>query len=179
MRRIAALLTIGLLAACQLPAGLGGGKTAPPPEAGVTAAPGAITGGPVTTTTLAPATAASDVKPAAAPDPAPKAAPEAQPGVPPTAAPPRPVTAPQPEPATKTAAQISCEKAGGTWSAAGLSQARTCVRRTRDAGKQCSRESDCEGFCLARSRSCAPVTPLFGCNPILQADGREVTLCLD
>ena len=32
---------------------------------------------------------------------------------------------------------------------------------------------------LARSGTCAPITPMFGCNDILQDDGREVTLCLD
>lgn len=175
MRRIAALLTIGLLAACQLPAGLGGGKTAPPSVAGVTATPGTITGGAVTSSTLAPS--AGEAKPASAPETAEKPVAEPNPVLPVKAA--DAPAAPGQEPEIKTPGQISCEKAGGTWSAAGLAQARTCVRRTRDAGKQCSRESDCEGFCLARSRSCAPVTPLFGCNPILQADGREVTLCLD
>jgi hypothetical protein len=46
-------------------------------------------------------------------------------------------------------------------------------------GKACTRQSQCEGYCLARSGTCAPITPMFGCNDILQDDGREVTLCLD
>ena len=51
--------------------------------------------------------------------------------------------------------------------------------RTRDGGKSCKRERDCEGLCLARSRTCAPIQPLFGCNDILQDNGVMVTLCID
>lgn len=54
----------------------------------------------------------------------------------------------------------------------------TCVNPTRDAGKACRRGSDCEGLCLARSFTCAPYDPLFGCNEILQDDGSRVTYCL-
>ena len=79
----------------------------------------------------------------------------------------------------KSAAEISCERKGGRYVATGESGARSCIQPTRDAGKQCSKESDCDGLCLARSRTCAPFKPLFGCNDILQKDGRRVTLCID
>jgi hypothetical protein len=79
----------------------------------------------------------------------------------------------------KTPEQISCEKKGGNWTRVGKTQSRTCAQRTRDAGKQCRRDRDCEGVCLARSATCAPVTPLFGCNDVIQDDGRRMTLCLD
>ncbi len=75
--------------------------------------------------------------------------------------------------------EIRCLKSGGLWATAGDTGAKACVLRTRDGGKACSKQTQCEGLCLARSRSCAPITPMFGCNEILQADGREVTLCLD
>jgi hypothetical protein len=81
--------------------------------------------------------------------------------------------------AQKTALQRTCEKQGGVFAATGQGNARSCVKRTRDAGKACRRESDCDGVCLARSRSCAPLKPLFGCNEILQNDGRQVRLCID
>jgi len=81
--------------------------------------------------------------------------------------------------AEKTAAQIKCEKRGGSWSRVGDTRSRTCVQRTRDAGQQCRRDRDCDGVCLARSGTCAPVTPLFGCNEVLQDDGRRMTQCLD
>ncbi|GLS88300.1 hypothetical protein GCM10010873_32740 [Cypionkella aquatica] len=73
----------------------------------------------------------------------------------------------------------ACVKSGGRWSVAGKSGGMTCVRMLRDAGKSCRKQSDCEGSCLARSNTCAPITPLFGCNEILQNDGAMVTLCID
>ena len=75
--------------------------------------------------------------------------------------------------------EARCLKTGGTWASAGQSGAKACVTLTRDGGKACTRQSQCEGYCLARSGTCAPITPMFGCNDILQDDGREVTLCLD
>jgi putative hemolysin len=75
--------------------------------------------------------------------------------------------------------EVRCLATGGTWAAAGQSGAKACVTLTRDGGKACTRQSQCEGYCLARSGTCAPITPMFGCNDILQDDGREVTLCLD
>ncbi|MBM3616595.1 MAG: hypothetical protein FJX28_14575 [Alphaproteobacteria bacterium] len=82
-------------------------------------------------------------------------------------------------PAPLSPEEARCLKSGGSWATAGDSGAKACVRLTRDGGKSCTRQSQCEGFCLARSRTCAPITPMFGCTEILQDDGREVTLCLD
>ncbi len=93
--------------------------------------------------------------------------------------------APQPEPlpveqaAPKPEQQVLCEKRGGTWTDVGSGILRICVFETRDDGKQCDRESDCEGVCLARSRTCSPVKPLLGCNEILQDNGGRVTLCIE
>lgn len=81
--------------------------------------------------------------------------------------------------AVKTKAQVTCEKQGGNWDEAGKTGAKACFKRTRDAGKQCRKQSTCESVCLARSGTCAPVKPLFGCNDILQDDGTRVTLCVD
>lgn len=80
----------------------------------------------------------------------------------------------------KTPAQVACEKKRGhVWSKAGTSGASACIKLTRDSGKRCTAGGDCEGECLARSGTCAPYTPLFGCNEILQDNGSRVTLCLD
>ncbi|MBC7677051.1 MAG: hypothetical protein H7173_13525 [Rhodoferax sp.] len=79
----------------------------------------------------------------------------------------------------KSTEQITCEKRGGNWGSAGKSNLKTCIKRTRDAGKQCRKQGDCTSVCLARSGTCAPVKPLFGCNEIFQKDGSRVTLCLD
>lgn len=79
----------------------------------------------------------------------------------------------------KSPEQLRCESKDGTWARAGKSVARTCVKQTRDGGKQCSKGTQCEGLCLARSGTCAPFAPLFGCNEIFEDDGRRVTLCID
>jgi hypothetical protein len=88
-------------------------------------------------------------------------------------------TAPATPEKVKSKEQIKCEKQGGSWDKPGKSDARTCIKPTRDGGKQCTKEGDCDGMCLARSRTCAPVKPLFGCNEILQKDGSRVTLCIN
>jgi hypothetical protein len=82
-------------------------------------------------------------------------------------------------PAPLSPAAQACQRKGGRYVKTGSGDLRACVKETGDGGKQCSRETDCVGSCLARSGTCAPVAPLFGCNEILQADGRRVTLCLD
>ena len=79
----------------------------------------------------------------------------------------------------KSASQIACEDEGGTWARAGEGGGMSCIRPTRDGGKQCDSKTDCQGECLARSRTCAPVQPLFGCNAVLMDNGAEVSLCID
>lgn len=155
MRRWGAVLALLTgLGGCLAP-GPGGSDGGP----AVTAPAGAVTGAPIKVTPV-PAPAKASAAPAA---PAPKPAPD-----------------PAPAPLiTKTPAQIACEDDGGRWQRAGGSVMQTCVHTTRDGGKSCRRQSDCEGLCLARSRSCAPLRPLFGCHDILQNDGRRVTLCID
>jgi hypothetical protein len=83
------------------------------------------------------------------------------------------------DPALLTPEAKACQRRGGVWSKIGEGEARACLRRTRDAGKQCDADRDCQGVCLARSGTCAPVDPLFGCNDVLQDDGRRMTLCLN
>ena len=79
----------------------------------------------------------------------------------------------------KSADQVLCERTGGQWAVAGQSGAHSCVKATRDGGKTCTKEDDCMGMCLARSGTCAPLMPLFGCNEVLDKQGRRVTLCID
>ena len=79
----------------------------------------------------------------------------------------------------RTAGQVLCEASGGQWVAAGETGAFYCASQTRDAGKRCSKKTQCQGVCLARSGTCSPITPLYGCNDVLEKDGRQVTLCID
>lgn len=153
-------LLLGVLGACQL---------ALPRQGGASDAQPIASGAAIITTSLdAPATEVT--RAAIAPKPRPQQAPVAAE---------LPIAAPAIPEVLKSAARISCERSGGSYENAGNSGAKACVQRTRDAGKQCRKAGDCEGACLARSRSCAPVTPLFGCNEVLQSDGRQVTLCIE
>lgn len=77
------------------------------------------------------------------------------------------------------AQEAACLADGGRWDTAGASQLMICYRPTRDAGEACTRASDCQGYCLARSRTCAPVTPLYGCNDVFGVTGMPSTVCLE
>lgn len=90
-----------------------------------------------------------------------------------------PAAAPAPPPPHRSAAQIACEKGRGNWVTAGKTGTMSCQVPLRDGGRQCTRDRDCDGQCLARSRTCAPYAPLFGCNEVLQDNGQRVTLCID
>ena len=199
-RLLAPLLALTLLAACQL--SLPGRDPAPDTAANP------ITGGPITTTTLdapappataaptaaaaaaaataataeAPPAASATATPAAATDPRPKPRPEsaaAQSAETPPEAPAEAPAEPEIPAALKSPSQIACEDDGGRWARAGEGGGMACVYQTRDGGKRCDSKDDCDGECLARSRSCSPIKPLFGCNAVLLDTGAEVTLCLD
>ena len=75
--------------------------------------------------------------------------------------------------------QAQCEADGGTWGKIPDAEGHVCYRRTRDALKSCRVESDCESFCLARSRTCAPTVPFFGCHDVLTSSGMVSTVCVD
>ncbi|WP_298675285.1 hypothetical protein [uncultured Lentibacter sp.] len=70
----------------------------------------------------------------------------------------------------------ACEAGGGTV-VFGLAGPQ-CARPQPDAGKACTSNSDCAGLCLAKTQSCAPVTPFFGCHEVL-ANGSVATICID
>lgn len=171
----------GLLAACQ---------TALPGKGGTDVTANAVAGDPIEVTALdvpegaasapIPPTAEAVGSETAAPQPALAVpAPEPVPG----AAAEAPAPAPQPDlaetPVTpKSEMQLACEKKKGRWVKV-KGELRACVFQTRDGGKRCERESQCESVCLARSGTCAPLKPLYGCNEILQDNGARVTLCLE
>jgi hypothetical protein len=73
----------------------------------------------------------------------------------------------------------ACLKAGGQYLRLGKGQAFYCQIEPGDAGRICTKASDCESACLARSRTCAPVKPLFGCHEVLLDSGQAATLCVD
>lgn len=67
--------------------------------------------------------------------------------------------------------RAACIEDGGRFGKGGLSGGMVCFRTPSDANQGCSKSSDCEGDCLARSRSCSPIKPLFGCNEVLTVFG--------
>lgn len=187
MRRLLLPLLLASLAACTLSLPAGKGESPAPAAMNpgtveVTSldapSPAAAQAGPAAetlTSALQPASgAASAPTPTLRPQPRPAAATATS--APETAA---DETAPEAENPSAPPEQLACEAKGGIWSKTGASPLRTCLQPTRDAGKSCRKQSDCDGLCLARSRTCAPVKPLFGCNPILQDDGSEAVLCID
>ena len=85
--------------------------------------------------------------------------------------------APPPLPPALAAQTRACAAQGGTLRPRGVGGLWSCVRATADAGRSCQRESDCEGICLARSGTCAPFEPLYGCHEALDGLGRLQTVC--
>lgn len=73
--------------------------------------------------------------------------------------------------------RVICEAKGGRWSRAGGGH--SCVTPTRDANRACSSASQCQGYCLARSGTCSPVVPLFGCHEVISPSGGMQTICID
>lgn len=189
---VLALCAATLLTACQTggPDGLAGSKD------GVT--PNAVAGSEIEVTALdalpgeTPAAAPETAKPAGPDTAAPQASPAGDAATDTAAvetaadAQPEAATEPAPKPdlaetpvTPKSEMQLACEKKGGKWARVGKGDKRACVRQTKDGGKRCERESQCDGVCLARSGTCSPFKPLYGCNEILQDNGARVTLCLE
>jgi hypothetical protein len=77
------------------------------------------------------------------------------------------------------AERSACERLGGVFTSSAAGRPLACVRPTRDAGRQCRTGSDCAGACLARSNTCAPFVPLFGCHEVITPTGGRVVECLD
>lgn len=75
--------------------------------------------------------------------------------------------------------QQDCAARGGRFGQGGLSGSFVCYEDTEEGSKSCSSSNDCTGFCLARSKTCAPIKPLFGCNDVLGSSGAASTICLD
>ncbi len=83
------------------------------------------------------------------------------------------------DPRAEDLQRLACERRGGFLGPGPGPGSFLCVTPTRDSGRTCARAGDCEGVCLSRSRTCAPVRPLYGCNDILDSAGRPTRLCLD
>ncbi|MEM0935570.1 MAG: hypothetical protein AAF646_05940 [Pseudomonadota bacterium] len=78
------------------------------------------------------------------------------------------------------AAEAACAEAGGTFGPPpGGGNVQICTRTPADANTPCSTALDCEGACLARSRTCSPIVPLLGCNDVILSNGVEANVCVN
>lgn len=85
---------------------------------------------------------------------------------------------PPPDPPMLAQQRAACLREGGQLSPRGAG-IYACVMRTSDAGQRCDAAADCQGACLARSGTCSPLTPLFGCQEVFTLAGRRETVCID
>lgn len=85
---------------------------------------------------------------------------------------------PPPSGAMLARQRAACTSDGGRFMPRGA-EAYACVYQTSDAGRQCDEASDCESACLARSRTCAPMQPIFGCQEVFTSAGQRETVCRD
>ena len=185
MRFVLILPVLMALGACQFALPGGAGKTV---ANGAEAQAKPITGDDISVTSLdAPspgdgADASAPAQPTATPlaaAPAQEDAPAATSDAAEVAPDAAPEAVPEKPAEVKSQAHLLCEKKGGVWSNVGSTFASFCQTPTRDGGKSCRKESDCEGYCLAKSGTCAPIAPLFGCNDILTEEGRMLTQCIN
>ncbi len=99
--------------------------------------------------------------------------------------------APTPEAteAYREARDVDCQAAGGTLQRLGRLQREQCVIPYADAGKACSRKSDCTGQCLAGPEVAAgsaatgtcqrDVRQNFGCRQRIDDGKAQGTICVD
>lgn len=81
--------------------------------------------------------------------------------------------------AMETQQDDACVASGGVWSDENGNKTRVCIHYTKDSGKSCTRSSQCDGACLARSGTCSPIRPLLGCQDILTDSGLRMTQCVN
>lgn len=81
--------------------------------------------------------------------------------------------------ALSAAERADCLDHGGSVGMGGMVQAEICYRPTPDAGKACTKASDCSGACMADTMTCSNVTPQFGCYDVMTEDGQKAGLCVD
>lgn len=76
-------------------------------------------------------------------------------------------------------ARASCERQGGRFGPTPSKNAFVCYVTLKDANERCASADDCSGLCLARSRTCSPIEPFFGCHDVLLRGGQRATQCVE
>lgn len=86
---------------------------------------------------------------------------------------------PLPAAAPPSPEAAACLARGGRAVLFGGGPAVVCAMPARDAGQRCDSGRDCQGLCLARSRTCAPFVPLLGCHDVLTDNGMPARQCIE
>ena len=91
--------------------------------------------------------------------------------------------------AYREARDVDCQAAGGTLQRLGRLQREQCVIPYADAGRACSRKSDCTGQCLAAGEAVAgdaasgtcqrDASQNFGCRQRIDDGKAQGTICVD
>ncbi len=72
-----------------------------------------------------------------------------------------------------------CLSGGGRVGRGGVFPDELCFRPLPDAGKACTKASDCSGQCLTETMSCSKEAPMFGCYGFMDEQGRPADICVD
>jgi len=77
--------------------------------------------------------------------------------------------------------KVECQNNNGTYEASGMLAIYMCNMPTNDSMSVCTSSTECEGLCLSKDGEgvCSPSTINFGCIPVIENGGQEVTICID
>lgn len=73
---------------------------------------------------------------------------------------------------------LACEADGGDIGFGG-SVGEVCIRPSPDAGKSCTRSSQCTSYCDAETRTCAATDYSYGCYSYLDESGSALSICVN
>ncbi|MDQ2095690.1 hypothetical protein NOI20_16350 [Rhodobacteraceae bacterium 10Alg 79] len=77
----------------------------------------------------------------------------------------------------------ACLAEGGRPGRGGLWPDMVCFHDNEDAGKACTRASECTGVCVVQYPSgngqCSAVRPMFGCYEFFDDEGEKAQICTD
>lgn len=81
-------------------------------------------------------------------------------------------------------AKSECEAQKGNYARRGMLGTYTCAVPYSDAGKACTRPSDCEGQCRvdspqAKAGKCQATSNPFGCYSYINEEAQVVAICVD
>lgn len=75
--------------------------------------------------------------------------------------------------------RADCERQKGRFGLSPNGVTYICFKTMSDANQTCTTGRDCQGLCLARSRTCSPIDPFYGCHEVISSSGVRQTLCTE